>query len=188
LACPPSAGYRLRKFARRHKGPVLTAASLLAMLLVTLALALLSNSEINAALGERNAAFRNLEEEQENTNGASQEERHARQELTRTVYERGIALADGEWYDSRVEHAEELLATCPAELRGWEWHYLKRRCHAELAILHGHAKKASRAVFSPDGKRLATADDEGTLKVWDIAGDAQDAAPRFTVRGHAGPI
>src|SRR5438874_1631238 len=28
-ACPPSAGYRLRKFVRRHKGPVLAAAVVL---------------------------------------------------------------------------------------------------------------------------------------------------------------
>src|SRR5262249_61257387 len=32
-ACPPSAGYRLRKFARRNRGPVLTAAAVLAALL-----------------------------------------------------------------------------------------------------------------------------------------------------------
>src|SRR6187397_1181020 len=32
-ACPPSAGYRLRKFARRNKGPVL-AASLVALTLI----------------------------------------------------------------------------------------------------------------------------------------------------------
>jgi eukaryotic-like serine/threonine-protein kinase len=34
LACPPSAGYRFRKFARRHKGTLVTAALLGAMLLV----------------------------------------------------------------------------------------------------------------------------------------------------------
>jgi serine/threonine protein kinase/tetratricopeptide (TPR) repeat protein len=33
LACPPSAGYRLRKFVRRHKGKVLAAAAMLALLL-----------------------------------------------------------------------------------------------------------------------------------------------------------
>jgi serine/threonine protein kinase/tetratricopeptide (TPR) repeat protein len=31
-ACPPSAGYRLRKFVRRHKGPVLAAATILLVL------------------------------------------------------------------------------------------------------------------------------------------------------------
>src|SRR5437868_7053957 len=34
LACPPSAGYRLRKFVRKHRGPVAAAAALLAALAV----------------------------------------------------------------------------------------------------------------------------------------------------------
>src|SRR5438270_12701478 len=34
LACPPSAGYRLRKFVRKHRGPVLAAAALLAALAI----------------------------------------------------------------------------------------------------------------------------------------------------------
>jgi hypothetical protein len=34
LACPPSAGYRLRKFARRHKGPMLAATVTLLLLIV----------------------------------------------------------------------------------------------------------------------------------------------------------
>jgi serine/threonine protein kinase/tetratricopeptide (TPR) repeat protein len=33
-ACPPSAGYRLRKFVRRHRGPVIGAAAAVALLLV----------------------------------------------------------------------------------------------------------------------------------------------------------
>jgi len=34
LACPPSTGYRLRKFARRHKGPMLAGAALAALLVL----------------------------------------------------------------------------------------------------------------------------------------------------------
>src|SRR5439155_19645180 len=34
LACPPSAGYRLRKFARRNKGPVGASLALAALLLL----------------------------------------------------------------------------------------------------------------------------------------------------------
>src|SRR5262249_10720542 len=33
VACPPSAGYRLRKFARRHKGVLMAAAAMLVLLL-----------------------------------------------------------------------------------------------------------------------------------------------------------
>src|SRR3954452_19846918 len=42
-ACPPSAGYRLRKFLRRNKRPVLAAMMLLGMLIAMLGLALVSN-------------------------------------------------------------------------------------------------------------------------------------------------
>src|SRR5258707_6723911 len=37
LACPPSAAYRLRKFARRNKGPVLATAAIAVALSVTVA-------------------------------------------------------------------------------------------------------------------------------------------------------
>src|SRR5207244_10370917 len=37
LACPPSAGYRLRKFVRRNKGPVLAASLVLFALLAGIA-------------------------------------------------------------------------------------------------------------------------------------------------------
>src|SRR5207248_382133 len=35
-ACPPSVGYRLRKFARRNKGPVLAASLVLAALVIAI--------------------------------------------------------------------------------------------------------------------------------------------------------
>jgi spectinomycin phosphotransferase len=31
-----------------------------------------------------------------------------------------------------VARADEVLDDCPPALRGWEWHYLKRLCHADL--------------------------------------------------------
>ena len=34
LACPPSAGYRLRKFTRRHRGALVTAAAFIVLLAV----------------------------------------------------------------------------------------------------------------------------------------------------------
>ena len=47
------------------------------------------------------------------------------------LYFRRIALAEREIEAGNVGRAEELLEECPAELRGWEWHYLKRRCREE---------------------------------------------------------
>ena len=56
-------------------------------------------------------------------------------------------------------------------LRGFEWHYLYRLCHAELLTLKGHTNWALHGVaYSPDGKRLASAlgsCGDWTVKVWD---------------------
>src|SRR5205085_10390760 len=43
----------------------------------------------------------------------------------RVAYARGISLAHAEWRAANASRAERVLADCPAELRGWEWHYLR---------------------------------------------------------------
>ena len=45
-----------------------------------------------------------------------------------SLYYRNVALAFQRWHSGEVPEAEQLLADCPAELRGWEWHYLRRLC------------------------------------------------------------
>src|SRR5262249_52954891 len=56
------------------------------------------------------------------------------------------------------------------DLRGFEWHYWRRACHAHLPAFAGHAKRVTHVVFSPDGRRLASASLDGVIKVWDAAG------------------
>ena len=62
------------------------------------------------------------------------------------------------------------------DLRGFEWHYLNRLCHAELLTLKAHRPVYS-VAYSPDGKRLAIASDQ-TAKVW----DAQTGQELFTLK------
>ena len=61
----------------------------------------------------------------------------------------------------------------------WEWP--SGRHHRTLA---GHSGAVTEAVFSPDGSRLATASNDGTIRLWDRAGGEQ----LLVLRGHDGPV
>ena len=61
LACPPSAAYRFRKFARRNKAALLTASLLITALLVLVAGLALSNVRVIAERNEKSQALKDRE-------------------------------------------------------------------------------------------------------------------------------
>jgi WD40 repeat protein/serine/threonine protein kinase len=159
LACPPSAAYRLGKFARRNRGALLTA-TLAGGVLVALAVLLVSL--------RHNARLQGAIDEAQNARGAEAE---ARQELEHQSYYYRVALASVEWRDNHLARAEQLLAGCPRYLRRWEWHYLRRVCHAELLTLAEHRAPLTAVAYSPDGQYLASADQQGTVLLREAAGE-----------------
>lgn len=80
------------------------------------------------------------------------------------------AIQNGDY--GRARRTLEALRPKPGEkdLRGFEWHYLWNLCRgAQMATLTGHRGTVTCAVFSPDGKRLATGSHDGTVRIWDVA-------------------
>jgi WD40 repeat protein/serine/threonine protein kinase len=170
----PSYLQRARKWARRHRSVVWSAgAAAVLVLVVTVAALAVSNGVIAREKKQTEEALR------AETDAKNDLARAFQREL-RTLYFHRIALAERELWANNVGRAEELLDECPAHLRGWEWYYLKRLCHARPITLSlggrfrlGHGADL---VFSLDGRWLAAPGGEKDIKVWDAATGQELAA------------
>jgi WD40 repeat protein/serine/threonine protein kinase len=159
LACPPSAWYRFRKFARRNKLVLMTASAVVFAVLLTVA-GLAASTMVIAR--EQQATKNALQAEIR----AKEEVKHALAREQQALYFQRIASAARDLAANNRGRAEELLDECPEDLSGWEWHYLKRRRYEEPRELP-HSDVVLSVAYSPDGQYLATGSQDGTVTVWD---------------------
>jgi WD40 repeat protein/serine/threonine protein kinase len=179
-ARPPSRLYRLSKFVRRNRLPVI-AAGLVALALLggvvgtTLGLFEARKQEgiARREAGEKEKA-RQAEAERADELG------RAKEQITYRLGVSDFLLASAAFEAGDVVRTTDHLDRVPPAQRGWEWGYLKRQAAGGLFTLYGHTGAVRAVACSPDGSRIVSAGLDGTARVW----DAGTGTPVVAFTGH----
>ncbi len=99
------------------------------------------------------------------------------------IYFASSAVASGQFTLAR-DRLDEVLNAGLTALRGFEWFHLWRVVHADEATLSGHTEPVTSVAFSRDGKILASASFDDTVKLWDTATRKELA----TLSGHSDDV
>ena len=184
VARPPSTWYQAQKFARRNRGLVAS--------LVAIGIALVggiagttyglikANTKAELAETEQGRAQRNEERAVEAERLASASAQRARDAQAASQFQ----LANARWDAGRAGRARELLGAIAPEYRdSFEWKYCARMFNGSDLTCYGIGNDLRGVAFSPDGRRIATGDLVGRLKLW----DAQTGQELASLSGHQGP-
>ena len=166
LAGPPSAMYRFRKFASRHR--VAVGAGALAAIALLTATVVSTLSLFEARESQRTAESATIRE-------------------ARRAYLANVAAAAYAIESGNGEEARTRLAECPEDQRGFEWHHLiARLAESERACVRrheGHDDTVLRVAFRPGTDEFVSGSADGTIRIW-----ASDRAePRLVIDAEPTP-
>lgn len=160
-ARPSGAWQRLAKWVRRRPA----AAGLIAMAFLLPLVLLASFAFFNLRL---TSALRRAEDSEQQLLQRQRQLSERQQQLSRALYDSGIALANQHVLGRRLEAASRALETCPRQLRDWRWRLLSALAHGHSQLLEPETGVTNDLEFSPDGRYLATAGNDGIARVWQL--------------------
>ncbi|MCA9192687.1 MAG: serine/threonine protein kinase [Planctomycetales bacterium] len=165
-AGPPSKRYRMLKFARRHRVPLLVLACFVLMFTAASFISLRSAAEAHRA--DRIAASR-LESEQALRLALQERERL----LSLQLYASDLTTAWNAWIGGDQQRCLQMLGrhrptngNSEQDMREFAWHYLAERASDQPLTFSGHQSPILAADVSPDGRIIASSDRAGSVRIW----------------------
>jgi WD40 repeat protein/tRNA A-37 threonylcarbamoyl transferase component Bud32 len=184
LARPVSRPERIWRWCRRRPavaaaGAMALVSTITAIVVLSVAVVLVSNSRNEEKASRQEAEAARVKE--------AEQRQQAERQLLRSewlLYASQIASALREWETNNAGLAWRYLRACRRDFRGWEYDYLCTLFKQNQKTFKGHTNNVLSVAFSPDGKRIASGSQDGTLKVW----DATSGEETLMLQGHTGSV
>ncbi len=164
-ARPPSAWEAFARRLWRHRAVAVGAAAIVAVALVALSVSTALISHERTLLREQ------------------------RDETYRNLYLSHMRQAQQDWEEGQIGRLYDLLEIHfrqpnSHDVRGWEWHYLLSLCLQVPVTCHGHTATVKSVAWSPDGKHVASAGYDETVRIWNGATGQEERI----LRGHGSNV
>lgn len=159
--------YVLSKLAWKHRSAVAIGTSMFMLILIALVVSvafwrqavidrrLALESEHAAEIARDNERKQRLETERQRDNAEKQ------------AYFANVLAAGMSLDADDIQAARSRLDQAPESLRDWEWYYLLGALDTSDVTLHGHQSYVEAARFFDEGKRIASASWDKSVKIWD---------------------
>jgi WD40 repeat protein/serine/threonine protein kinase len=159
-AAPPGVGYRMRKFVRKHKGPVVAGSAVVSVLFAAVIIVSIVLRQVSVQRDRAKTEEQRAERALEGAEAERQRADDAARSATFEAYAATIGAASSALAADEMAPARDRLESCPVPLRNWEWNHLGNLAAQCLHVIRAPAGiegGITSTAFSPDGRHIAAA-------------------------------